>query len=45
MSLELAYFYGSEAEQHSFYRIPKVLLTGQRYQTRRGMLADRASIP
>ena len=27
MSLELAYFYGSEAEQYSFYRIPKVLLT------------------
>ena len=27
MSLELAYFYGSEAEQYSFYLIPKVLLT------------------
>lgn len=32
MSLELAYFYGSEAEQYSFYRIPKVLLTDQRYK-------------
>jgi hypothetical protein len=32
MSLELAYFYGSEAEQHSFYRIPKVLLTDHRYK-------------
>ena len=33
MSLELAYFYGSEAEQYSFYRIPKVLLTDQRYKS------------
>ena len=32
MSLELAYFYGSEAEQYSFYRIPKVLLTDHRYK-------------
>lgn len=33
MSLELSYFYGSEAEQYSFYRIPKVLLTDQRYKS------------
>ena len=32
MSLELAYFYGPEAEQYSFYRIPKVLLTDHRYK-------------
>ncbi len=32
MSLELAYFYGSEAEQYSFYRIPKVLRTDHRYK-------------
>lgn len=32
MSLELAYFYGPEAEQYSFYRIPKVLLTDRRYK-------------
>ena len=32
MSLELAYFYGSEAEQYSFYRIPKILLTDRRYK-------------
>lgn len=32
MPLELAYFYGSEAEQYSFYRIPKVLLTDRRYK-------------
>ena len=32
MSLELAYFYGSEAEQYSFYRIPKVLLIDWRYR-------------
>lgn len=33
MSLELAYFYGSEAEQYSFYRIPKILLTDRRYKS------------
>lgn len=33
MLLELAYFYGSEAEQYSFYRIPKVLLTDYRYKS------------
>lgn len=32
MSLELSYFYGREAEQYSFYRIPKVLLTDRRYK-------------
>lgn len=32
MALKLAYFYGLEAEQHSFFRIPKVLLTDQRYR-------------
>ena len=32
MPLDLAYFYGSEAEQYSFYRIPKVLLTDKRYK-------------
>ena len=32
MSVELAYFYGPEAEQYSFYRIPKVLLTDRRYK-------------
>ena len=32
MSLELAYFFGSEAEHYSFYRIPKVLLTDRRYK-------------
>lgn len=32
MSLELDYFYGSEAEQYSFYRIPKALFTDQRFK-------------
>ena len=32
MPLNLNYFYGAEAEQYSFYRIPKVLLTDQRYK-------------
>ena len=27
MSLEMEYFYGNEAEQFSFYRIPKLLIT------------------
>ena len=30
--MESAYFYGMEAEQYSFYRIPKVLLTDRRYK-------------
>jgi len=29
MPLKLDYFYGGEAEQYSFYRIPKVLFTDQ----------------
>jgi len=33
MSLELEYFYGKEAEQYSFYRIPKVLLTSPQYKS------------
>lgn len=32
MSLELEYFYGREAEQYSFYRIPKILLTDPRFK-------------
>lgn len=32
MSLDLNYFHGNEAEQFSFYRIPKVLLTDERYK-------------
>lgn len=33
MALNLNYFYGNEAEQYSFYRIPKVLFTDPRYQS------------
>ena len=33
MSLELDFFYGGEAEQYSFYRIPKILLTDRRYKS------------
>ena len=33
MSLELDYFYGQEAEQYSFYRIPKVLLTDRHFKS------------
>ena len=32
MSLELNYFYGNEAEQYSFYRIPKTLFTDRRFK-------------
>ena len=33
MRLHLDYFYGGEAEQFSFYRIPKVLFTDSHYKT------------
>ncbi|MCI9393138.1 MAG: replication initiator protein A [Oscillospiraceae bacterium] len=33
MSLELDYFYGNEAEQYSFYRIPKTLFTDRRFKS------------
>ena len=29
MSIQFEYFYGSQAEQFSFYRIPKVLFTDE----------------
>jgi len=32
MSLELNYFYGTQAEQYSLYRIPKTLFTDQRFK-------------
>ncbi len=31
-TLNLNYYYGNEADQHSFYRIPKILLTDRRYK-------------
>ena len=33
MPLELDYYYGNEADQYSFYRIPKTLLTDHRYKS------------
>lgn len=33
MSLNYAYFYGGEADQYSFYRIPKTLFIDQRYKS------------
>lgn len=33
MPLELNYYYGNEAEQYSFYRIPKVLFTDKRFKS------------
>lgn len=51
MSLDLDYYYGNEAEQYSFYRIPKVLLTDRRYRgvsveakVLYGLLLDRMSL-
>ena len=32
MALDLNYYYGNEADQYSFYRIPKALLTDPRYK-------------
>ena len=45
------YFYGAEAEQFSFYRIPKVLFTEERFRSVSaeakvlyGLLLDRMSL-
>ena len=32
MSLQFDYFYGSEAEQFSFYRIPKILFKDKMFK-------------
>lgn len=32
MSLSFEYFYGNEAEQFSFFRIPKVLFSDKRFK-------------
>lgn len=49
--LELDYFYGNDAEQFTFYRIPKVLFTDHRYKAVSveakvlyGLLLDRMSL-
>ena len=49
--MELDYFYGNDAEQFTFYRIPKVLFTDQRYKSVSveakvlyGLLLDRMSL-
>ena len=51
MPLELDYYYGNEAEQYSFYRIPKVLFTDSRFKgvsveakVLYGLLLDRMSL-
>ena len=31
-ALDLSYFYGTEAEQYAFYRIPKILFTDTRFR-------------
>ena len=32
MNYQLDYFYGKEAEQYNFYRIPKLLFTDKRFE-------------
>lgn len=32
-NLNLDYYYGTEAEQYSFYRVPKTLLTDPRFKS------------
>ena len=51
MPLDLDYYYGNEAEQYSFYRIPKVLFTDRRFRgvsveakVLYGLLLDRMSL-
>ena len=50
-NLNLDYYYGTEAEQYSFYRVPKALLTDPRYKgvsieakVLYGLLLDRMSL-
>ena len=50
-SLNLDYYYGGEAEQYSFYRIPKALFTDSHYETMTmearvlyGLLLDRMGL-
>ena len=51
MPLQLDYYYGNEAEQYSFYRIPKVLFTDSRFRglsveakVLYGLLLDRMAL-
>ena len=51
MSLEFDYFYGAEAEQFTFYRIPKLLFTDKRFskvsieaKVLYGLMLDRMSL-
>lgn len=51
MPLNLDYYYGNEAEQYSFYRIPKILFTDDRFKAVSveakvlyGLLLDRMAL-
>lgn len=51
VSLTLPYYYGQEAEQFSFYRIPKLLITDPKYKSIStdakllyGLMLDRMSL-
>ena len=51
MPLQLDYYYGNEAEQYTFYRIPKVLFTDTRFKgvsveakVLYGLLLDRMAL-
>ena len=50
-ALDLPYYYGCEAEQYAFYRIPKILITDERYahisteaKLLYGLMLDRMSL-
>ena len=52
MSLQFAYFYGAEAEQYIFYRIPKTLFSDKRFKgvsmeakVIYGLMLDRMGLP
>lgn len=51
MKLSLPYYYGHEAKQYAFYRIPKLLMTDERFKGLSsdakllyGMMLDRMSL-
>ena len=50
-NLNLDYYYGTEADQYSFYRIPKMLFTAERFRSLSceakvlyGLMLDRSGL-
>ncbi len=51
MKLSFPYYYGQEAEQYAFYRVPKLLMTDERFKSLSsdakllyGLMLDRMSL-